>query len=95
MNWGEDAMKKKMAKTSLYMMMVAFIVGMILIFSSAAIGQGMGRSAMQANGGSIDTRVYERIIDTNTLNYRTAGAIISLIGGFGVLLSGYAVYKEL
>lgn len=88
-------MKKKMAQTSLCVMVAAFIIGLILIFSSASVGQSMGRTAMHENGGSIDTRVYERIINSNTSNFQTAGLVLSLVGGFGVLLSGYALYKEL
>ena len=43
----------------------------------------------------MDTSQYERIIDTNTSNFRTVGLILSLAGGFGFLLSGFALYNEL
>lgn len=43
----------------------------------------------------MDTSEYERIIDTNTSNYQIVGGITSLVGGCGLLLSGFALYKEL
>lgn len=88
-------MKKEMAKKSLALMITVFIIGCILILSSPLIGQNLGDKAIQRNGGSMDTGRYERIIDTNASNYQTIGTIIALVGGFGLLLSGFAVYKEL
>lgn len=88
-------MKLKMAKTSLCVMIITLGIGFIMIFSSLSLGQNIGDNAMQKNGGAMDTRAYERIIDTSTSNFQTVGEILSLIGGLGILLSGYAFYKEL
>ena len=88
-------MKKEMAKKSLAIMIFVFIIGCILIFSSPLMGQSFGDKAIQRNGGSMDTSRYERIIDTNTSNFQTVGMILSLVGGFGLLISGFALYKEL
>lgn len=88
-------MKKKFAKNSLISMMIVLTLGFILIFSSSSIGQNKGDKAVVSNGGSMDTTKYERIIESTTSNFRTTGLILSLIGGFGVLISGYALYKEL
>lgn len=88
-------MKKKMARISLFIMIITFGIGLVLIFSSPSIGQSMGDNAIQSNGGSMDTNRYERIIDANASNFRTAGLVISIVGGIGLLLSGYALYKEL
>ena len=88
-------MKKEMAKRSLYIMAIVFMIGIITIFSSPAIGEIFGSKAMQRNGGSMDTRQYERVIDSNTFNFQTIGTVLSLVGGFGILLSGFAIYKEL
>jgi len=76
-------------------MVIAFIIGIMLIFSSVTIGQSIGDNAIRRNGGSMDTSRYERIIDANTLNFRTVGLVVSLVGGIGMLLSGYALYKEI
>jgi len=88
-------MKKEMAKKSLCIMAIIFIIGIITIFSSLSIGENFGSKAMQKNGGSMDTSRYERIIDNNTSNFQTIGMILSLVGGFGLLISGFALYKEL
>ena len=88
-------MKKVIAKRALYIMVVMLIVGLILILTSTSIGNKIGSNAIQRNGGSMDTSQYERIIDTNTSNFRTVGLILSLVGGVGFLLSGFALYNEL
>lgn len=84
-----------MAKRTLYIMGVMLIVGLILILFSTEIGNKMGYNAIQRSGGSMDTSQYERIIDTNTSNFKTVGLILSLVGGLGFLLSGFALYNEL
>jgi len=42
----------------------------------------------------MDTWQFERIITSTTDSYRTGGLVISLIGGFGLLGSGYILFKE-
>lgn len=88
-------MKKVIAKRALFSMTVMLIIGLMLILSSTALGSRMGSNAIQRNGGSMDTSQYERIIDTNTSNFQTVGLILSFVGGFGFLLSGFALYNEL
>ena len=88
-------MRKRYAIISLVIMWALFIGGLIMIFNSTSVGNGKGQSAIQANGGSMDTQQYLSIINSTIENYRTAGAVISLVGGLGVLLSGYGVYKEI
>lgn len=88
-------MKMKFVKNSIISMGIAIVIGFILIFSSGSIGQKRGDWAITANGGSMDTSQYERIIEATTSNLRTVGIILSLIGGTGFLISGYTLYKEL
>ncbi len=88
-------MKKKTAIVSLCVMVIIFVIGIILILSSADIGQGFGNDAMRRNGGSMDTSSYERIIEANTANFRVVGILLSTLGGIGILLSGHSLYKEL
>ena len=38
---------------------------------------------------------YERVITINTDNFRIGGLALSLVGGFGSLLSGYAKKRSL
>jgi hypothetical protein len=92
---GVVSMKKKFALNALLVMIVLTILGLIFIFSSGTIGQNMGSNAIANNGGSMDTNTYERIIDSTTTSFQIGGVILSLIGGYGILLCGYALYKEL
>lgn len=86
---------KNIAKNSLVIMIIVFIIGCVLIFYSPLIGQSFEEKAIDKSGGVMDTSQYEQIVDTNTSSYKTAGTIISLVGGSGLLLSGFVLYKEL
>lgn len=88
-------MKKRFILTSLIIMIGLFIGGLVLLLNSTSIGQNEGQRVIQANGGSMDTQQYYQVINSTTENYKTAGMIVSLIGGFGLLLSGYGLYKEI
>lgn len=88
-------MKKNYVLCSLIVMSILFITGLVMLFSSTAAGQSEGSRAMRENGGSMDTQKYYLVIETTVENYRTGGMVISMVGGFGILLSGYALYKEI
>lgn len=88
-------MKKKFVLRALIVMSMLLIIGIILIFSSGVVGENVGSAAIQSNGGSMDTESYQRIVNTTTVNFQITGSILSIVGGFGVLLSGNALYKEL
>jgi len=87
-------MSKKMVGVFLVFMCFLFIIGLVLIFSAPSSGQNAGTNAIWKRGGSIDTWEYQQIIESTTSAYRTGGLVISLVGGFGMLLSGYALFKE-
>lgn len=55
----------------------------------------MGDMAIRSNGGIMGTSQYERIIESTTSNFKITGVILSCVGGFGILISGYALYREL
>lgn len=86
--------KLKMAKTSLIVMTTVFIIGIVLIFSSASIGKSIGTTTYTGRNSSVST-VDSDMVNATTINYRVVGTLVSLVGGVGVLLSGYAIYKEL
>jgi|GEM_PF-884567 hypothetical protein len=91
----ELGMKKKFVSGAMIIMIIIFIVGVALIFNSSGIGEKAGNVALHSQGGTMDTSSFQRIINTTTTNFQIVGTILSLIGGFGVLISGYALYKEL
>lgn len=88
-------MKNKFLIGSFKCMVTSFIIGMILIFLSTSIGQKMGYNAIEANGGGMETSQYEIIIKSNIGNFRTGGFVLSFIGGLGILMSGYNLYKNM
>lgn len=88
-------MKKKYVLCSLIIMSILFIGGLVMLFSSTATGQSAGSRAMRENGGSMDTQRYYLVIESTIENYRIGGMVISMVGGFGILISGYALYKEI
>ena len=90
-----NRLKKKIAITALVIMSALFITGLVLIFSAPSIGQNAGSAAIRNNGGTIDTNQYERIISSTITSYQMGGLVLSLTGGFGLLVSGYAIYKEI
>ncbi len=87
--------KLKMVKISLIIMIATFIVGIILIVLSSSIGESIGTTITSQGPGFATSTVDHEIINVNTLNYRIVGLVISVLGGCGILLSGYALYKEL
>ncbi|MCI2106801.1 MAG: hypothetical protein LKK00_08835 [Intestinimonas sp.] len=85
---------KKQVKIALIVTGFMFAIGLILVFSSGAIGDLAGQDAIFSNGGSMGTAAYERIVNATTTNFQIAGGIVSLIGGFGVLLNWYFFCKD-
>ena len=60
------------------------IVGLVIILLSPLIGYIVGESCITLNGGVMETSSYEWIIESVTVSIRTIGAILSVIGGFGM-----------
>lgn len=87
--------KKDFAKIALIITASVFVIGIILVLCSGTLGQNAGDSMLQGNGGYIDTSIYERTIKTTITNMQIIGGILSIFGALGVLLSGFATYKEL
>jgi hypothetical protein len=87
-------MKRNFVIVSLVIMAVLFIGGLVTLFNSTDTGRETGYKEMQKLGGMIGEQ-YNFIISSTTENYRIGGMVIALVGGFGMLVSGYGLYKEL
>jgi len=75
---------------------VTFIIGLMLIFNSSALGHRAANNFLRHQlGGSVYTGQFLIIIEGSIASYNTGGFVLSLIGGLGILLSGYAVYKNI
>lgn len=90
-----STMKERFIKMSLIIMIIMIIVGFLLILFSYSIGHKIGSETVRQGNGITVTTQDPRIIEANTNNFRIVGSILSLIGGFGMLLCGYIIYKEL
>lgn len=62
-----------------------FLLGMIFILSATKWGRKRGTQAIVQNGGSIETSKYYLIIEESAKDYRYAGVVMCLIGGFGMI----------
>lgn len=92
--------KEKIAIISMIVTGVAFIGGLKLIFSSAEKGENYANNQIEdsvtdeEDDTSIDVDELERNIIASTDSFRTIGLSISLVGGFGFLISGYTFYNQ-
>ena len=87
-------MKNKLAIIAFVVMCLMFAAGLVLIFSSAEMGQNAANAAIRRHGGSMDTNQFLLIFEGAISSYRTGGLVLSLIGGFGLLGSGYTLIKR-
>ena len=88
-------MKKKIAIVALILMCALFVVGLVLIFSSSSMGEAAGNTFIQSQHGTYFNDQVNRIIESTTTSYQMGGLVLSLIGGFGLLLNGYVLLKEM
>jgi len=84
---------KKTICIAFVVMCILFIIGIVLIFSAPSAGENAGIRAIQNHGGGMDTNHFVRIIESTTKSYQTGGLVISLVGGFGLILNGYFLIK--
>jgi hypothetical protein len=87
-------MKNKYAIIAFVVMCLMFVVGLVLIFSSPEMGQTAANAAVRRHGGSMDTNQFLLIFEGAVSSYRVGGIILSLVGGFGLLGSGYILIKR-
>jgi hypothetical protein len=71
-----------------------FVLGVALVLSSTSIGLSAAQTAIQNNGGSMDTMQFEFIITSTTQNYQIVGGALALLAGLGALLGMNQVLKH-
>ena len=86
--------KKQTYTGVLVVLVLLFILGLIVVLVSAAIGISTANAEMAKNGGSMDTAMYQYIMSNTAESYRIVGAILSMITGVGALLAGMVGYKQ-
>ena len=81
---------KKIYTGVLVVLVLLFVLGLVLVMTSAAIGLSTAHAEVVKNGGSLDTTLYNYIMTNTAENYRIVGAILALTSGLGLLLAGIA-----
>lgn len=66
-----------------FISLILFLVGLVLIFGSVGWGSGTANAYLRSLGGSMDTGQFTVILQGYINQFRWAGSILSIIGGFG------------
>lgn len=86
--------KKQTYTGVMVVLILLFMLGLVLVLTSATIGLSTANAEMAKNGGVMDTAMYQYIMSNTAESYRIVGAILSLITGVGALLAGLVGYKQ-
>lgn len=81
---------KKVYTGILVVLVLLFVLGLVLVLTSTAIGLSTAHTELTKAGGSMDTTLYNYIMTNTAENFRIVGAILALISGVGLLLAGIA-----
>jgi len=85
--------KKQTYTGVMAVLVLLFVLGLVLVLTSATIGLTTASAELAKNGGSMDTAMYEYIMTNTAESYRIVGAILAVITGVGALMAGVAGYK--
>ncbi len=65
-----------------------FIAGMVILFHGADIGTRIANQELHANGGSMDTSLYQFMMSSNTLTAQLTGTVLAIVGGICAIIFG-------
>lgn len=85
---------KKMYSGMMVVLILLFVLGLVLVLTSATIGLSTANAELAKNGGSMDTTMYQYVMSNTAESYRIVGAILAIITGVGALMAGYVGYKQ-
>lgn len=86
--------KKQMYNGVMVVLVLLFVLGLVLVMTSATIGLSTANAELAKNGGSMDSTMYQYIMSNTAESYRIVGAILALITGVGALMAGFVGYKQ-
>lgn len=86
--------KKKTFTGVVVVLVLLFVLGLLLTLTSATIGLSTANAELAKNGGSMDTVMYQYIMDNTAESYRIVGAILAVITGIGAIMAGVAGYIQ-
>lgn len=86
--------KKQMYTGVIVVLVLLFVLGLLLVLTSASIGLSTANAEISKNGGSMDTAMYQYIMSNTAESYRLVGAILAVITGVGALLAGWVGFQQ-
>ena len=86
--------KKQTYVGLMVVLVLLFVLGLVLILTSASIGLSTASTELAKSGGSMDSPMYQYIMSNTAESYRIVGAILAIITGLGALLAGLADYLQ-
>lgn len=86
--------KKQMYNGVMVVLILLFVLGLVLVLTSATIGLTTANAELTKNGGSMDSSMYQYIMSNTAESYRIVGAILAIITGVGALMAGFIGYKQ-
>ena len=86
--------KKQTYNGVMVVLVLLFVLGLVLVLTSATIGLTTANAELTKNGGSMDSTMYQYIMSNTAESYRIVGAILAIITGVGALMAGFVGYKQ-
>lgn len=86
--------KKQTYSGMVVVLVLLFVLGLVLVLTSATIGLSTANAELAKNGGSMDTAMYQYVMSNTAESYRLVGAILAVITGVGALLAGWAGFMQ-
>ena len=86
--------KKQVHTGILVVLVLLFVLGLVLVLTSATIGVSTANAELAKNGGTMDTVMYQYVMSNTAESYRLVGAILAVITGVGALLAGWAGFTQ-
>ncbi len=86
--------KKQTYSGMMVVLVLLFVLGLVLVLTSASIGLTTANAELAKGGGTMDTAMYQYIMANTAESYRLVGAILAVITGVGALLAGWAGFIQ-
>jgi len=86
--------KKQTYTGVMVVLILLFVLGLVLVLTSATIGLSTANAEAAKNGGVMDSAMYQYVMSNTAESYRVVGAILAVITGVGALLAGLVGYRQ-
>lgn len=86
--------KKQTYTGVMVVLILLFVLGLVIVLTSATIGLSTANAEAAKNGGILDSAMYQYVMSNTAESYRIVGAILAVITGIGALLAGLVGFKQ-